>query len=218
MSTNDISIKEPQFKSICFQVYPDSGNIMDTLSKCNQIGLSGWCSPLHTPDKGKPHYHLEFIIFNSKSHGFSKSKWQTYIEYAGAANNYYERCFPHNYAAYLVHDRNPEKQQFSDYEIVQFENNISITDNINNVIQIGLCPDYKEYIKIEDNPYMTSNSKQSEQLPDVMRFVRDNMFISYAALTDWVMDNKTEWLMCVLNNSRPITAYMRSIEYAKRQE
>lgn len=204
-------------KSIAFQVYPESGNIKDTLQRLVQLGLSGWCSPLHFPKDGKPHYHVECIIFNPKSKGFKYDTWGLYVDFVGGANGYFEEVFPHDYAAYLIHKRQPDKQQFPLYEVVHYDNNLNISCNIGNVISFGAVPVYSEYIEIEDKRNLTSSKKiMQSQIREILKYCRDNHIVSYALLVDYCMDNMDVWLDSVLANSREITSYMRSMDYTDK--
>lgn len=208
--------KSAGIKSIAIEIYPESGNIYDSISKAIQCGLSGWCSPLHTPDGKKSHYHVEFVIFSPKSHGYKFDTWKTYVDFVGAANGVFQQCFPHDYAAYLIHKRNPEKQQFPDYHVIQFENNISIESNLGNVISFGATPDYNSYIEITDDRIILSKAKMSKTLVDVYKHIRSNNIRSYSYLLDWVIDNKLDWFDVVNSNCRQIISYMSSLVYTDK--
>lgn len=203
-------------KSICFQVYPESGNIKDTLQKLVENGLDGWCSPLHTPDDGKPHYHIVVIRFQKESKGLSYKTWQDIADVCGAANSHFDKCYPHDYAAYLVHDRDKSKQQFQDYQVIQFDKDISFEDNKNNVISFGCTEDYQQYIMVHDCREKTSKETQKNQLVEILRFCKEQGVLSYANLVDWAIDNQMSWFEAIISNSSQITAYMRSMEYTRK--
>lgn len=203
-------------KSICFQVYPESGNIKETLDRLIENGLDGWCSPLHTPVDGKPHYHIVIIRFPKESKGLSYKTWQDIVEVCGAANNHFDKCYPHDYAAYLVHDRDKSKQQFENYDIVKYSKDINIDENVNNVLSFGCTVYYREYIMIHDCRERTSKETQQNQLVEILRFCKEQGVLSYANLVDWAIDNQMSWFDSIISNSTQITAYMRSMEYTRK--
>lgn len=202
-------------KSICFEVYPESGNIMETLQRLTENGLDGWCSPLH--NEKKPHYHLEVVRFPEESKGLLYKTWKDIADVCGAANGVFKKCSPHNYAAYLIHDRDKSKQQFPDYQVVEYSKDLDISINENNVISFGCVPDYMEYIKIHDEKIKSNKSSEQYKLIEIIQFCKDQNIISYANLVDWVIQNQIEWFETVISNSSQITAYMRSMEYTRKQ-
>lgn len=204
-------------RAITFQVYPESGNIKDTLTKLSENGLDGWCSPLHFPKNGKPHYHLVSIRFEDTSKGLSFATWQDIASVCGAANEHFDKCFPHDTAAYLIHDRDKTKQQWVNYQVVEFNSEYQVSCNLGNVISFGAVPDFKEYIKVHDDRTKKTKIAKQDVLVEVYQFIRMHGLTNYASLVNYCLDKRIEWFDVVASNSSMIVAYMKSIAFAQKQ-
>lgn len=195
------------FTSVAGLVYIDTGNIENTKSILEDMGLSGFISPLHEPDEKNKikHYHIQCI--RPLQHGLGLKMWRDIANTAEFLNGYVQILdYPHAYAKYLLHLDNPEKQQFIDKN----DTNINYYDYITT---FGNPPKYEEYIMIDDEKKKTKSNK-SEILKDIIQYCNEFQITNYASLCNIVIDQKPEWFDACMKNSTPIIAYMRSMEYA----
>lgn len=150
-----------------FVLYPDSAPV-DWEDKIQKTGLAVAVSPLHNKDLNadlevkKPHYHVILC-------------WDGPTTYKNVCSVVSEFNAPHpikleavrGYYRYLTHKDNPEKAQYSEFDIKLF-NNFNPEDYD--------CPTERELDIIAK---------------EIMLLIREQHFLEYSDLMDFLVDN--EW-------------------------
>lgn len=170
-------------------VYPDWKNrIGECLVDC-------FVSPLHAPtnsdreeDQRKPHYHALFMFPSKKS----EDQVKEILNYCfGSYAFNYDRCkvpSARNYARYLLHLDQPDKEQFK--------------DGYKAVLEYG-TKSYKDVIESSKYRYLII-----KRLIDI---VNEYGFIEYGDLVDFCVSNDEEGFMALADNcSYFLDCYIKS--------
>lgn len=187
-----------RFTCVSGLVYPESGDVEETIRRLVDNGMSGYVSPLHKADDeiNKPHYHIDCNMPCRK--GLSLQRWRDIASVCGFANGYVSiRNYPRKSARYLLHLDNPEKEQFEDKTVRTFGDPLP----------------YDLFIQLDDEKEALK-AQRIDYFPDVIKWVSQYQCISYASLLLYAINNKDEWVDTIRKNSSPILAFMRSLEYA----
>ena len=204
--------KDMTWWSVSGIVYPESGNIESVLGYLSSHGLNGYCSPLHLSDEKekKEHYHVN-IVRPPKS-GLSLTRWQRYFKDAGLANGFVKtNDYPVKAAKYLLHLENPEKQQFPNYEVHNFESEYSTANPV--LKEFGNPIPYNEFILMSDD--IKKINPQSDSIYKlVIKWINENNCLNYASLLNYSISCQPLWVDIVRKNCNNIISYMRSVEYA----
>lgn len=192
--------------SVAMELYPaDSSDASCQLVRATvhtvltNNGLSGFLSPLHSPEGDATKYHYHLMIVRPARHGFNMVTWRELANLLGAVNDYVmplER--PHKYARYLIHADDPDKIQYS----------------IDSVITYGDL-DYLIFFNTHDAEDDIKTDK-NVIIIDILNYISKNEVTLFAQLVDYAIVNKIEWLPVIKTSTNFLTSYMRSIEYSGR--
>lgn len=178
-----------------FVFYPDSAP-----KNWREI-INGWLldclvSPLHDSDVNedgtpkKPHYHG--VIF------FDSMKTQEQVAEIIAPLNGPKPIYPQgtkrNCARYLCHLNNPEKHQYNEADVLEFQS-----------------ANYQELKQAAAEKYA--------YIGEMMDFVDEQGVYSYAHLLRFARQNREEWFRCLCDNGTYVMKeYCKTAAYDARQE
>lgn len=188
------------FQFVAGLVYPSSGDIDKTIFLLNDNGLSGWVSPLHSPDDCEKESHYHIMLVRPDRRGLSLKLWRDIADVCGFANGYVKILdYPHAYARYLLHlgENNKDKEQFPNQTVISF----------------GDPPNYNDFKDMLDGKKKV-NVIENNILAEIIKFCNDNSLSNYASLLNWCIANNMSWFDVASSNSQVLLAYMRSMEYA----
>lgn len=147
-----------------FEVYPESAP-PDWWERLKESHGSYARSPLHTPEDGKPHYHVIYKHPNT----VTLNAMLKVIPDGIPANGHVELvAAPRNYQRYLVHLDDPEKQQWAGdpRDLIETCNGFPL----------DLTRDF-------------SQSERQQQRMEIFALIRDNEICEYSDLLEGLIDN-----------------------------
>lgn len=202
---------EKKYTCVSGEVYLESGNIDECIKRLVYNGFSGYRSPVHQPDNINKKEHFHIMLLQPKQHGLQLKTWREVFDTCLLANGFVHiNNYPHDSARYLIHLRNPDKQQFDNVQFVTFDDSY----NNNDLVQFGSVPDYKEYITIED--IKKNKNIVNSCFVEVIKFINQSELYNYASLLTYCINYKNEWIECVTKYHSVILSYMRSCVYSSR--
>lgn len=184
---------EPKARYAVFEVYPESAP-EDWRERLRESHGSYAISPLHTPEDGKPHYHVIYKHGNSST----LKGMASVIPADVPANGHVELCgAPRNYQRYLCHMDDLDKQQWA-------------ADPRDLIETMGGFP--------LDLTRDFSPAERAEQRRRVMGIVRDNGLTEYADLLEALDDvGEYDLLDYAWNHTVALDAYLRSRRHRQQR-
>lgn len=101
-----------RYRTIAFLFYPESAPFDSLIDKIKDSHIPAFVSPLHAPDdkETKPHYHIMLMFDAQRSVAYLHSL----VLSLGGANGYFISPPKRQYARYLLHLDDLDKEQFTD--------------------------------------------------------------------------------------------------------
>lgn len=151
-----------RYRTIAFLFYPETAPVEFLLDRIKESHVPAFVSPLHQPDEKekKEHYHV-LLMFDTQ---MSVKYLHDLVLFLGGANGYFVHPPKRQYARYLLHLDDPDKEQFQD-----------------TVISLNGA-DY--------TPYFFSNEdiESGVKICNILHFIRDNNITNFRQLVEALTD------------------------------
>lgn len=172
-----------RYRTIAFLFYPESAPVESLIDRIKESHVPAFVSPLHQPDDKelKPHYHV-LLMFDTQQ---SVKYLHDLVLSLGGANGYFIHPPKRQYARYLLHLDDPDKEQFNE-----------------SVISLNGADYSPYYFKSED---LENGSK----IVSVLLYIRDNNITNFRCLVEGLIDD-FEALHLVTKNVLFFNSYLKS--------
>lgn len=171
-----------RYRTIAFLFYPEDAPLDFLLDRLKESHVPAFVSPLHQPDDKelKEHYHV-LLMFDSQQ---GVKYLHDLVLYLGGANGYFVHPPKRQYARYLLHLDDPDKEQFSE----------SVT-----------CLNGADF-----SPYIFSSEdvETGAKLSSILQFIRDNSITNFRCLVEGLEDYESIYF--VSRNVLFFNTYLKS--------
>ena len=172
-----------RYRTIAFLSYPENQPLDNLLDKIKESHIPAFVSPLHSPDEkhSKPHYHV-LLMFDTQR---GVNYLHDLVLSLGGANGFFITPPKRQYARYLVHLDDPDKEQFTE-----------------SVIALNGA-DFRPYL------FQSEEIENSADLYCVLRFIGDNNIVNFRQLVQ-ALGSDYDALSVVRKNVLFFNLYLKS--------
>lgn len=171
-----------RYRTIAFLFYPENAPLDSLIDRIKESHVPAFISPLHQPDdKEKKEHHHVLLMFDTQ---MGVSYLHDLVLYLGGANGYFIHPPKRQYARYLLHLDDPDKEQFSE-----------------SVISLNGA-DYSPYF------FSSEDLENGAKIFSLLNFIRDNNITNFRNLVEQL--NDFESIYFVSRNVIFFNTYLKS--------